>query len=172
MFLQGLTEAMVIANRCMLWEDGLVKLKSQLLEAAEANQTLTSVANELTQEKDRMENELASLKGDMTAKDAKLEKALDENKQVAERLQVMIDQMEAIKASAVEEFKSSEAYDNNNTKYFLAGFELLRKQAKEKYPDIDFDVFQPYEDDDSVMPADGNDGATSADPQLDDDATN
>ncbi len=108
----------------------------------------------------------------MTAKDAKLEKALDENKQVAERLQVMIDQMEAIKASAVEEFKSSEAYDNNNTKYFLAGFELLRKQAKEKYPDIDFDVFQPYKDDDSVMPADGNDGTTSADPQLDDDATN
>jgi predicted nuclease with TOPRIM domain len=91
MFLQGLTEAMVIANQCMLWEDGLVKLKNQLLEAAEANQTLMSVANELTQEKDRMENELASLKGDMTAKDAKLEKALDENKRVAERLQVMID---------------------------------------------------------------------------------
>uniref|UniRef100_A0A2N9J2K4 Uncharacterized protein n=1 Tax=Fagus sylvatica TaxID=28930 RepID=A0A2N9J2K4_FAGSY len=115
-----------------LMKDGLVKLKNQLLEAAEANQTLMSVANELTQEKDRMENELASLKGDMTAKDAKLEKALDENKRVAERLQ----------------------------------------QAKEKYPDIDFDVFQPYKDDDSVMPADGNDGTTSADPQLDDDATN
>ena len=49
MFLQGLTEAMVIANRCMPWEDGLVKLKSQLLEAAEANQTLTLVTNELTQ---------------------------------------------------------------------------------------------------------------------------
>ena len=111
-----------------------------------------------------MENELTSLKRDMTAKDAKMEKALDENKWVAKRLQVMTEQMEVIKASAVEEFKSSEAYDDNNTKYFLAGFELLRKQAKEKYPDIDFDVFQPYEDDDSVMPADRNDG-------LDDDAT-
>ncbi|GMY23768.1 hypothetical protein FCV25MIE_19009 [Fagus crenata] len=82
------------------------------------------VANELTQDRDSLENELTSLKGDMTAKDAELEKALDENKQVVERL----------------------------------------KQAKEKYPDLDFDVFQPYEDDDSVMPAEGgNDGTTSAD---------
>ncbi len=77
--------------------------------------------------------------------------------------------MGTIKASAVEEFKSSEAYDNNNIKYFIAGFELLSKQAKKKYKDLDFDVFQSYEDDESVVPAD--DGTTSTDPQLDDDAT-
>jgi hypothetical protein len=80
--------------------------------------------------------------------------------------------METIKASAVEEFKSSEAYDDNNTKYFLAGFELLKKQAKEKYPDLDFEVFQPYEDDESSDASEGgNEGTTSADPQMDDDAT-
>ena len=39
---------MVIANRCMLWEDSLVKLKAQMLEATKANQTLMMVANELT----------------------------------------------------------------------------------------------------------------------------
>ncbi len=79
--------------------------------------------------------------------------------------------MESIKISAVEEFKSSEANDDNNTKYFIAGFELLKKQAKEKYPDLDFEVFQPYEDDESVMLVDnGNEGTTSVDPQLDNDA--
>ncbi len=72
----------------------------------------------------------------------------------------------------MKEFKSSGAYDDNNTKSFLVGFELLIKQAKEKYLNLDFDVFQPYEDDDSVMPAEGgNDGTTSADSQLDDDTT-
>ena len=150
----------------------MVKLKAQMLEAAEANQTLTTVANELTQERDRMENELKSLKVDMATKDIELKKALDKNKWVIERLKELTNQMETTKASAVEEFKSSEAYDDNNTKHFLAGFELLRKQAKEKYPDLDFDVFQPYEDDDSVMPTEGgNDGTTTADPQLGDDAT-
>ena len=81
--------------------------------------------------------------------------------------------METAGARAVKEYKSSDACDDNNTKYFLAGFELFRKQAKEKYPDLDFDVFQSYENDDSVALVDGaNDAAASADPQLVDDATN
>jgi hypothetical protein len=163
---------MVIANRCMLCEEGLLKLKSQLSEATEANQSLTTIANELTQERDHVANELALLKVDMAARDADLKKALDKNKWVADQMKMLTNQMEMIKISAVEEFKLSEAYDDNNTKYFLAGFKLLRKQAKEKCPDIDFDVFQPYEDDDSAVPVEeGNDGGTSVDPQLDDDAT-
>jgi hypothetical protein len=81
--------------------------------------------------------------------------------------------METAGAHMVEEYKSSDVCDDNNTKYFLAGFELFRKQAKEKYLDWDFDIFRPYEDDDSVAPADGgNDAAEPADPQLADDATN
>ena len=67
--------------------------------------------------------------------------------------------MEMAGARAVEEYKSSDAYNDNNTKYFLTGFKLLRKQAKEKYLDLDFDVFQPYEDDDSVAPVEQRDGA-------------
>uniref|UniRef100_A0A2N9EFB1 Uncharacterized protein n=1 Tax=Fagus sylvatica TaxID=28930 RepID=A0A2N9EFB1_FAGSY len=75
--------------------------------------------------------------------------------------------MEAVKIAAVEEFKLSDAYDDNNTKYFLSGFELLRKKSKGKYPDFDFYVFQPYEDDDSMMPIkEGGDAAASADPQV------
>ena len=101
----------------------------------------------------------------MATKDEELRKALVNKKSADERLKVLTSQMEAIKISAVEEFKSSEAYDDNNTKYFLVGFELLKKQAKEKYPDLDFEVFQPYEDDEFVMPVNGgNEGTTSVDP--------
>ena len=93
----------------------------------------------------------------MAAKDEKLRKALADKKSADEWLKVLTSQME--------EFKLSEAYDNNNTKYFLAGFELLKKQVKEKYPDLDFEVFQPYEDDEFVMPVNGgNEGTTSVDP--------
>jgi predicted nuclease with TOPRIM domain len=150
-----------------------LKLKSQLSEAADANQSLTTVANELTQEIDHVANELALLKVDMAAKDVDLKKALEENKRVADQMKILTDQMEAVRIAAMEEFKLSEAYDDNNTKYFLVGFELLRKQAKEKYLDLDSDVFQPYENDDSVrLVKEGNNVGTSADPQLDDDATN
>jgi predicted nuclease with TOPRIM domain len=162
----------MIANRCMQWEDGLLKQKVQLLEAAQVNQRLTTLVNELTLDRDRVVGELLSLKVDMVAKDEELRKALDESKKANERFQVLTSKMETVKVSAVEEFKSSEAYDDVNTKYFLVGFDLLKKQAKEKYPDLDFEVFHPYDDDESVMPADdGNAGTTSADPQMDDDAT-
>ncbi len=81
--------------------------------------------------------------------------------------------METAGARAVEEYKSSDACDDNKTKYFLAGFELLRKQAKQKYLDLDFDVFQSYEDDDFITPVEERNDATAlVDPQLTDDATN
>ena len=138
-------------------------------EAAQANQRLTTLVNELTLDRDRVVGELSSLKVDMTTKDEELRKVMADNKGAHERLKTLTSQLETSKTSAVEEFKSSEAYDDINTKYFITGFELLRKQVKDKYSDLDFDAFQPYENDELIMPMEG--GTTSANPQLDDDAT-
>ena len=161
----------MIANRCIQWEDALLKQKVQMSEAAQANQRLTTLVNELTLDRDRVVGEMSSLKVDMTAKEEELQKALVDRRSVDKRLKVLTSQMEAIKASAVEDFKSLEAYDDNNTKYFLAGFGLLKKQAKEKYPNLDFKIFQLFDDDESTMPVDGvGEGTTSTNPQLDDDA--
>jgi hypothetical protein len=55
-----------------------------MLEATEANQTLTRVANELTEDRDRVVGELSSLKVSMAAKDIELKKALDENERINE----------------------------------------------------------------------------------------
>uniref|UniRef100_A0A2N9GG92 Uncharacterized protein n=1 Tax=Fagus sylvatica TaxID=28930 RepID=A0A2N9GG92_FAGSY len=169
LLMKGLTKLTVIANRCIQWEDALLKQKVQMSEVAQANQRLTTLVNELTLDRDRVVGELSSLKVDMTMKDEELRKVMADNKSAHERVKTLTSQLETIKTSAVEEFKSSEAYDDINTKYFITGFELLRKQAKEKYSDLDFDAFQPYEDEKSIMPVKG--GTTSADPQLDDDAT-
>jgi hypothetical protein len=135
----------VIANRCIQWEEALLKQKVQLSEAAQANQRLTTLVNELTLDRDRVVGEMSSLKVDMTKKEEELKKALDDAKRSDEQAKMLTSQLEAAKVSAVEEFKSSEAYDDNNTKYFLSGFSLLKKQAKEKYPELDFEAFQPFE---------------------------
>ncbi len=148
-----------------------MKHKVQLSEAAQANQRLTALVNELTLDRDRVVVEMASFKVKMAVKEDELKKETAGRRNADERLERLTSQMEAIKVSAVEEFKSSEAYDDNNTKYFLTGFSLLKRQAKEKYPDLDFEAFQPFEDDESVMPVEEVDGGTTAvDPQLDDDA--
>ena len=132
--MQGLTELTVIANRCIQWEDALLKQKVQLSEAAQANQRLTSLVNELTLDRDRVVGEMASLKVGMTAKEEELRKAMADKKSADERLEKLTSQMEAIKVSAVEEFKSSEAYDDNNIKYFLAGFWFVEEVGEGKIP--------------------------------------
>ncbi len=155
----------MIANRCMQWEEALLKHKVQLSEAAQANQRLTSLVNELTLDRDRVVGEMSSLKADMTKKEEALKKALDDANRADEQLKMMASQLEGVRVSAVEEFKSSEAYDDINTKYFLSGFNLLKKQVKEKFPELNFDVFQPFDDDESTMPADeGNVGILANDP--------
>uniref|UniRef100_A0A2N9G8P9 Uncharacterized protein n=1 Tax=Fagus sylvatica TaxID=28930 RepID=A0A2N9G8P9_FAGSY len=125
--MKGLTKLMVIANRCIQWEDALLKQKVQMSKAAQANQRLTTLVNELTLGRDRVVGELSSLKVDMTTKDEELRKVMAENKGAHERVKTLTSQLETIKTLTVEEFKSSEAYDDINTKYFIAGFELLRK---------------------------------------------
>jgi thioesterase domain-containing protein len=162
----------VIANHCIQWEEALLKNKVQLSEAAQANQRLMALVNELTLDRDRVVGEMSSLKVDMERKDEDLKKALDGAKKADEQAKKLALQLEGARVSAVEEFKSSEAYDDVNTKYFLSGFNLLKKQANEKFPQLDFDAFQPFDDDESTMPAEeGNVKAPANDPQMDDDAT-
>ena len=59
----------------------------------------------------------------------------------------------------------SEAFEDINTRYFLSGFEAFRKQVAERFLDLDFSIFQPYNDEDSVV-----DGGQD-DPVGDDDVT-
>uniref|UniRef100_A0A2N9FY07 Uncharacterized protein n=1 Tax=Fagus sylvatica TaxID=28930 RepID=A0A2N9FY07_FAGSY len=151
--MKGLTELTVIANRCIQWEEALLKQKIQMSEAAQSNQRLTALVNELTLDRDRVVGEMSTLKVDMAKKDEDLKKALDGAKKAEEQAKKLALQLEGARVSAVEEFKSSEAYDDVNTKYFLSGFNLLKKQAKEKFPQLDFDAFQPFDDDESTMPA-------------------
>jgi hypothetical protein len=171
-FVKGLTELTVIANRCVQWEEALLKQKVQLSEAAQANQRLTTLVNELTLDRDRVVGELSTLKADLSKKDEDLKRELDETRKSDEHARMLASQLEGAKVSAVDEFKSSEAYDDVNTKYFLSGFNLLKKQAKEKFPELDFDGFQPFDDDESTMPAgEENVENLASDPQMDDDAT-
>ena len=120
----------MIANRCIQWEEALLKHKVQLSEAAQANQRLTALVNELTFDRDRVVGEMSSLKADMVKKDEDLKKTLDGARRSNEQAKLLASQLEGARVSAMEEFKSSEAYDDVNTKYFLSGFNLLKKTSE------------------------------------------
>ena len=123
---------MVVANRYMHWEEGIVKLKSQLTDAMDANKTLSSTAAELTHEKSLLTDELTRAGIESSVKEKELRRMTESYRKALDQLKTLSEQMETVGARAVEEYKSSDACDDNNTKYFLTGFKLFRKQAKEK----------------------------------------
>ncbi|GMY33158.1 hypothetical protein FCV25MIE_28400 [Fagus crenata] len=93
----------------------------------DANKTLTSAATELTRERDCLVDNLTKLKVDALAKDEEQRKTVESYRKALDQLKALSEQMESTRSRAVEEYKSSDACDDDNTKYFLVGFELLRK---------------------------------------------
>ena len=79
----------MLASRCSQWEEALLKQKVQMLEAAQANQRLSTLVNELTLDKDRAVGELSSLKGDLTKKEEELMQALDDMRRANERVKAL-----------------------------------------------------------------------------------
>ncbi len=61
------------------------------------------------------------------------------------------------------EFRATEAFEDINTRYFLSGFEAFRKQVAQRFLDLDFSAFQPYDDEDSVVDATQDDQADDDD---------
>jgi hypothetical protein len=106
---------------------------------------------ELTRDRNKALIELEKVKSELKARDDDVKVAVEAKAKAVADLQHLVGQIEGAKAAAVSEFRASEAFDDINTCYFLSGFEAFRKQAMERFPDQDFSVFQPYDDEDSVV---------------------
>uniref|UniRef100_A0A2N9EGH9 Uncharacterized protein n=1 Tax=Fagus sylvatica TaxID=28930 RepID=A0A2N9EGH9_FAGSY len=106
--------------------------------------------------------ELDKVKFELKARDDDVKAAVEAKDKIMADLKHLVGQIEGVKAAAVSEFRASEAFDDINTRYFLSGFEAFRKQAAEHFLDLDFSIFQPYDDKDLVV--DGGQGD-----QIDDD---
>jgi hypothetical protein len=76
-------------------------------------------------------------------------------------------QIEGARVAAVSEYQASEAFEDNNLRFFYSSFKAFQKQAKERYPEVDFFAFLLYDDTESV----NDDGGTGNGGDQADDAT-
>ncbi len=117
---------------------------------------------ELTRDRKEALLELEKVSAKLKAKDGDVKAVVDAKDKAVADLQHLVGQIEGAKAAAVSEFRASEAFEDINTRYFIPGFEAFRKQAAERFPDLDFSVFQPYDDEDSIVDG-GQDDAVGDD---------
>ena len=140
-----------MSQRCIIVKENLVTLRAKLIaDKAEMKNSKRAVA-ELTKDRKEALIELEKVKAELKARDGDLKVAVEAKDKVVADLHHLVGHIEGAKAATVSEFRASEAFDDINTRYFLSGFEAFRKQATEHFPDLDFSVFQPYDDEDSVV---------------------
>ena len=153
---------------CLSVEDDLVRLKQRLAEFEASEKSLKQAVFELNTEKRDLIAAGEAVKVDLIAKEGDAKAAVDARDEAQKELRHLMGQVEGSKAAVVFDYNASEAFKDNNLQCFISGFEAFRKQAKEKYPDIDFSEFQSYDDTDSVN--DGGEKGNNAD-QADDATT-
>jgi hypothetical protein len=73
----------------MHWEEGIVKLKSQLTDAMDANKTLSSTAVELTREKNLLTDELTKVGMEAAMKDEELRRMTESYGKALDQLKVL-----------------------------------------------------------------------------------
>ena len=92
---------MVIANRCMHWEDGIVKLKSQLTDTMDANKTSSSTAAELTREKNLLTDELTRVGIESSMKDEELRRTTESYGKALDQLKALSEQLEPARLKSI-----------------------------------------------------------------------
>ena len=108
-----------------------------------------------------------AIKVDLIAKEGDVKAAVEARDEAMKEMKHLMGQVEGTRAAAVLDYKVSKAFEDNNLQCFYSGFEAFKKQAKEKYPNVDFTEFQPYDNTDSM----NDDGGRGAEGNQTDDAT-
>uniref|UniRef100_A0A2N9F591 Transposase (putative) gypsy type domain-containing protein n=1 Tax=Fagus sylvatica TaxID=28930 RepID=A0A2N9F591_FAGSY len=122
---------------------------------------------ELNKEKRGLIAAVEAVKVDLIAKEGDVKAAVEARDEAMKEMKHLMGQVEGVRAAAVLDYKASEAFEDNNLQCFYSGFEAFRKQAKEKYPNVDFIEFQPYDNTNSM----NDDGGRGAEGNQTDDAT-
>uniref|UniRef100_A0A2N9G8I1 Uncharacterized protein n=1 Tax=Fagus sylvatica TaxID=28930 RepID=A0A2N9G8I1_FAGSY len=102
-----------------------------------------------------VEEEIATLRAKYMADEAEIRNAKRAVLELTKERKgcAWMSKIERAKEAAVSEFRSSDAFEDIVTRYFLSGFEAFRKQAVQRFPGLDFLALQPYDDVDSVADA-------------------
>jgi hypothetical protein len=122
---------------------------------------------ELSKEKRDALEELEKTKVDLAIKDDDVKATMDARDEDVKEMKHLMGQVEGVKAVAVSNYQASKAFEDNNLRFFYLVLKLSENRPKENYLEIDFSMFQSYDDTKSV----NDDGGKGGDGDQTDDAT-
>ena len=142
-----------MSRRCASVKEDLAALRAKSMADEAEMKNAKKAIMELTRDRNEALAEAENLKKDLKAREDDVKAAVEAKDKAEADFKHLFGQIEGAKEVAVSDFRSSEAFEDINTRYFLSGFEAFRKQAVQRFPGLAFSALQPYDDEDSVMDA-------------------
>ena len=142
-----------MSKRCMAVEEEISTLRAKYMaDEAEIRNAKRAILELMRERRDALD-EANKLRKELKVRDDDVKAAVEAKDKAVAELKHLVGQIEGAKEAAVSEFRSSDAFEDIVTRYFLSGFEAFRKQAVQHFPGLDFSPLQPYDDVDSVVDA-------------------
>ena len=142
-----------MSKRCIAVEEELATLRSKYMADEAEMKNAKRAVLELTRERRDALDKAEKLKKELKARDDDVKATVDAKDKAVADLKHLVGQIEGAKEAAMSEFRSSEAFEDIVTRYFLSGFEAFRKQAVQRFPDLEFSALQTYDNVNSVADA-------------------
>ena len=134
-FYTATCQAKELAAEAKTANDKAKELNNEVLLQKGEVLRLTEDFNRLQGSEMKLKNEVEELKADNLEKDTRIVHLKGQVSEFASSL-------EKVRKEAIAVFKKSDEYKNLLNNHYAAGYEDFRADAKETYPDLDFDSFK------------------------------
>ena len=119
----------IVGNRIIVSERESVMLKAELEKAKAQTLAHQETAEVLNAERGTLKSQVKKLETDLKAKDDRLSALEKEHDELLEKTVGLQQQVLNARETAVNEFKTSEEFEDDTRRYYVAGFEHFRKRV-------------------------------------------
>ena len=150
-FYTATCQAKELASKAKTVKDKAKEINNEVLLKKGEVLKLTEDFNRLQGSETKLKNEVEELKADNLEKDTRIVHLEGQVSEFASSLEKACEE-------AIAAFKKSDEYKNRLDSHYAAGYEDFRVNAKETYPDLDFNSFKlPLATESSLLQMSSND---------------
>jgi hypothetical protein len=161
---QAAGQVFILGNRVRMSARESAKLKADLKKAKAQSSAHQEAMEVLNAERGTLKNQVKKLETDLKAKDDRLSTLEKERDELLRKTVGLQQQVLNARETAVNEFKTSEEFEDDTRRYYVAGFEHFRKRVALAFGNAhDWALVKIIDDDETTVAEEDSEGEEEGD---------
>uniref|UniRef100_A0A2N9FP94 Transposase (putative) gypsy type domain-containing protein n=1 Tax=Fagus sylvatica TaxID=28930 RepID=A0A2N9FP94_FAGSY len=162
--LKAVGQVFILGNRVRVSERESAKLKADLEKTKAQSLAHQEAAEVLNAERGTLKSQVKKLEIDLKAKDDRLSALEKERDELLRKTVGLQQQVLNVRETAVNEFKTSEEFEDDTRRYYVAGFEHFRKRVTLAFGDAhNWALVKIIDDDETTVAEEDSEGEEEGD---------